>query len=78
MVRLGKLITGRAPEHRGKRYLCEFASVEAFLGALMAIGEPVRIVSPEWLRSRLMENIAVLAGANNENVQNAQKSKEKM
>lgn len=82
VVRLGKLITGRAPVHRGagegKRYLCEFASVEAFLGALMAIGKPVRIVSPEWLRSRLMENIAALAGANNENVQNAQKSKEKI
>lgn len=77
VLKLGKIITGRAPHVRGagenKRYICEFASVEAFLGALMAVGEPIRIVSPEWLRVRLLENAAALVRANKDNVQNAQK-----
>lgn len=77
VVKLGKIITGRAPHVRGsgenKRYMCEFASVEAFLGAIMAIGEPVKIVSPEWLRKRLLANASSLVDANKDDVQNAQK-----
>ena len=71
VMKLGKIITGRVPSHRGSgenRYYCEFGSVEAFLGVLMALGEPVRIVSPDWLRERLRDNIACLLKANNETV----------
>lgn len=67
VLKLGRLITGRLPARRGdkkNRYICEFGSVEAFLGAVMALGAPVRIVSPEWLRQRLLENAESLIKAN--------------
>lgn len=67
VIKLGRLISGRVPARRGdkkSRYICEFGSVEAFLGAIMALGAPVTIVSPEWLRQRLLENAESLIKAN--------------
>ncbi len=67
VLKLGRLITGRLPARRGdkkNKYICEFGSVEAFLGAIMALGVPVKIVSPEWLRMRLLKNAELLINAN--------------
>ena len=33
---------------------CEFHSIEAFLGVLFSLEEPVVILEPEWLRERLI------------------------
>lgn len=72
VMKLGKIITGRAPSHRKKgnenRYYCEFGSIEAFLGVLMAIGEPIKIIRPAWLRERLRESAERLLNANEKDV----------
>ncbi len=36
------------------RYLCEFQNVERFLSAIMSLEADVRIVSPYWMRERLI------------------------
>ena len=36
-------------------YVCEFHSVELFLGVLISINADIRILSPEWLRTRAVE-----------------------
>ncbi len=67
-MKLNRMITGKVGARRGQgadnRYYCEFGSVEAFLGVLMAIGAPIKIISPEWLRSKLTQNAAGLLEAN--------------
>ena len=37
------------------RYRCEFPSVELFLGIIMSTGANIRVISPDWLRERLIE-----------------------
>jgi predicted DNA-binding transcriptional regulator YafY len=39
----------------GLVYVCEFQSVEMFIGAIMAMDSEIRIVSPDWLREKLVE-----------------------
>ena len=41
-------------ELRKNCYKCEFHSVERFLGILLSIDADVRIVSPKWLREKLV------------------------
>ena len=41
-------------ELRKNCYKCEFHSVERFLGILLSIEADVRIVSPKWLREKLI------------------------
>jgi len=36
------------------RYLCEFHSIEKFIGILMAMEADYRLIEPEWLRERLI------------------------
>lgn len=42
-------------EERGHRYHCEFPSIELFLGVIMSTGAEIRIISPDWLREKLVE-----------------------
>ena len=35
-------------------YECEFQSVEMFLGAIMAMESDIKIVSPDWLRDKIV------------------------
>ena len=35
-------------------YKCEFHSVERFLGSLLSVDADIRIVSPDWLREKLV------------------------
>ena len=52
-VELGVFIKARHGEHR---YVCEFHHVEQFLAMLSVVDADVRVVEPEWLRERLVEN----------------------
>ncbi len=42
-------------EERHHRYKCEFPSIELFLGVIMSTGAEIRIVSPDWLRDKLVD-----------------------
>ncbi len=42
-------------EERHHRYRCEFPSIELFLGIIMSTGAEIRILSPDWLREKLIE-----------------------
>ncbi len=42
-------------EERHHKYRCEFPSIELFLGVIVSTGAEIRIVSPEWLREKLVE-----------------------
>jgi predicted DNA-binding transcriptional regulator YafY len=42
-------------DERHHRYRCEFPSIELFLGIIMSTGAEIRIVSPDWLRDKLVE-----------------------
>ncbi len=52
VLNLRSIIVGEEPRHR---YRCEFPSVELFLGIIMSTGAAIRVIEPEWLRSRLVE-----------------------
>ena len=36
------------------RYVCEFHNVERFLSVIMALDSPIRVISPYWIRERLI------------------------
>ncbi len=42
-------------EERRHKYRCEFPSIELFLGVIVSTGAEIRIVSPVWLREKLVE-----------------------
>ena len=42
-------------EERRHRYRCEFPSIELFLGVIISTGAEIRIVSPDWLREKLID-----------------------
>jgi predicted DNA-binding transcriptional regulator YafY len=52
VVELKNLITAQKGRNR---YVCEFHSVELFLGMLVSLNADVKILSPEWLRERAVE-----------------------
>ena len=61
-LELGKFITKRG---RGaNRYICEFRNPDFFVGMLAATGKKIRIVSPEWLREKLVSTCNALLEAN--------------
>ena len=63
-VELGQFIAGRA---KGKnRYRCEFRNPEFFIGMLLATGKEVRIITPDWLRVRLVNLCESLAELNSD------------
>jgi len=37
------------------KYVCEFHSVELFLGVLISINADIKILSPDWLRKRALD-----------------------
>ncbi len=51
-------------EERHHRYRCEFPSVELFLGVIISTGADICIVSPDWLRERLVESAKRILEAN--------------
>ena len=52
VLNLRSLIVADEPHHR---YRCEFPSVELFLGIIISTGADIKIVEPEWLRTKLVE-----------------------
>ena len=52
-MELGQFITGE--ESRGN-YVCEFHSVEMFLGLILGCEADITILKPAWLRRRLVES----------------------
>ena len=52
VMNLRSFIVGEEQRHR---YRCEFPSIELFLGIIMSTGAQIRIVSPDWLRNKLVE-----------------------
>ena len=42
-------------EERRHRYRCEFPSIELFLGVITSTGADIRIISPDWLREKLVD-----------------------
>lgn len=52
VMNLHSFIVGEETHHR---YRCEFPSIELFLGVIMSAGAEIRIVSPDWLRDKLLE-----------------------
>ena len=52
-LELGRFIVGE--ESRGN-YVCEFQSIEMFLGLVLAAEADITILKPEWLRKRLVQS----------------------
>ena len=52
VMNLRSFIVGEETRHR---YRCEFPSIELFLGVIMSTGAQIRIVSPDWLREKLID-----------------------
>lgn len=52
VMNLRTFIVAEEPRHR---YRCEFPSVELFLGILVSSDANIKIISPDWLRQRLVE-----------------------
>ncbi len=51
VMNLRSFIVGEEPHHR---YRCEFPSVELFLGIVVSADADIRIISPDWLRNKLV------------------------
>ena len=51
VMNLRSFIVGEEPHHR---YRCEFPSVELFLGIIVSADADIRILSPDWLRDKLV------------------------
>lgn len=52
VMNLRSFIVGEEPRHR---YRCEFPSVELFLGIVVSADADIRIISPDWLRNKLVD-----------------------
>lgn len=66
VMNLRGFIVGEEPHHR---YRCEFPSVELFLGIVVSADADIRIISPDWLRIKLL-NFANRIIERNENAPN--------
>ena len=51
VMNMRPFIIGHLPKHT---YECEFQSIEMFIGAIMAMDSDIKIVSPDWLREKLV------------------------
>lgn len=51
VMNMRNFIVAQKPRHT---YDCEFQSVEMFLGAIIAMETDIRIISPDWLREKLV------------------------
>lgn len=52
VMNLRSFIIAEEPRHR---YRCEFPSIELFMGVIVATDANIRIISPDWLRQRVVE-----------------------
>lgn len=52
VMNLRGFIVGEEPHHR---YRCEFPSVELFLGIIVSADADIRIISPDWLRNKMID-----------------------
>ncbi len=52
VMNLRSFIVAEEPRHR---YRCEFPSIELFLGIIVSADANIRVVSPDWLRERIVE-----------------------
>ena len=52
VLNLRSFIVADLPHHQ---YRCDFPSVELFLGVVIATGADIKIISPRWLKERLVE-----------------------
>ncbi len=52
VLNLRSFIVAEEPQHK---YRCEFPSIELFLGVIVSVDANIRVVSPDWLRERLLE-----------------------
>ncbi len=50
-IKFGKFIID---EKSPNQYICEFHSIELFLGAILSAESSVKILKPDWLRARLL------------------------
>ena len=50
-IELSAYIIARQPHNR---YVCEFHSIEKFIGILLSMESDFRLLEPEWLRERLL------------------------
>ena len=64
VMNMRPFIVAQKPRHV---YDCEFQSVEMFLGAIMAMEGDIRILSPDWLRDKLV-SAAERVLKNNKNI----------
>ena len=52
VMNLRSFIVSEEPHHK---YRCEFPSIELFIGIIMSVDANIRIVSPDWLRDRVVD-----------------------
>lgn len=52
------------------RYVCEFHSIEKFIGLLLSVEEDFRVIEPYWLRERLVRCAKRVLTNNEENIYN--------
>ena len=53
VMNMRPFIVSQKPRHK---YDCEFQSVEMFIGAIMAMDSDIKIVSPDWLKQKLVQS----------------------
>ena len=64
VMNMRPFIIAQKPKHT---YECEFQSVEMFLGAIMAMDSDIKIVSPDWLRAKLVDSAKRVLKNNEDN-----------
>ncbi|MBQ9785423.1 MAG: hypothetical protein IJW29_07970 [Clostridia bacterium] len=64
-LELSNYIVAKEPRDR---YVCEFHSIEKFLGLLLSLDADFRIVEPYWLRERILRSARRVV-ANNEDLE---------
>ena len=52
VMNLRSFIVAEEPKHR---YRCEFPSIELFLGIIVSTDASIRVISPDWLRDKLVD-----------------------
>lgn len=62
LLELKSFITSSSPKKH--RYVCEFHSVDLFLGIVMTLNAEIRIVSPDWIRERALSSAEKIIRAN--------------
>ena len=64
-LELSNYIVAKQPRDR---YVCEFHSIERFLGLLLSLDADFRLIEPYWLRERILRSARRVV-ANNEDVE---------